>query len=54
MHALSSGDHKRASAWVDVQSHTAMHKKCSTSPLEESQPWYWSKDDRPGEENGSN
>ena len=24
MHVLSSGDHKRASAWVDVQSHTAM------------------------------
>ena len=22
MHALSLGDHKRASAWVDVQSHS--------------------------------
>ena len=38
MHVLSSGDHKRASEWVDVQSHAAMDKKCSTSPFEGSRP----------------
>lgn len=54
MHDLGSGDHKRAPEWIDVQSHAAIDKKCSRSPLKRPQPWCCSREDRPGEENGSN
>ena len=38
MRAMSSGDHKRASEWIVVQSHTSVDKKCFTTPREGSEP----------------